>query len=224
MHRFREILEAHDVLRTADISDDDVADYFGHFYEFVLEDREIAFTPEYASETVRRMFDPSSPTAHVARSSNVPPAFVITQRINLGLHAVLGRLRAKRNWRRIAFELWPFVDGDPSTPMGEAEAAWLESRGRMLISRLVFDAPATVFGRAVELPEELGSQDVLIQNRLGTRLARHRTRDLHRRAPRLRRRRTLLLTQSWWGCPLAVRSPPRGPCDQPACQQHEIPR
>ena len=128
VHRFREILEAHDVLRTADISDDDVADYFGHFYEFVIEDREIAFTPEYASETVRRMFDPSSPTAHVARSSNVPPAFVITQRINLGLHAVLGRLRAKRNWRRIAFELWPFVDGDPSTPMGEAEAAWLESR------------------------------------------------------------------------------------------------
>jgi predicted unusual protein kinase regulating ubiquinone biosynthesis (AarF/ABC1/UbiB family) len=128
IHRFRAILEAHDILREAAITDDDVRDYFGHFYEFVLEDREVAFTPEYASETVRRMFDPSSPTAHVAKSSNVPPAFVITQRINLGLHAVLGRLRAKRNWRRIAFELWPFVDGDPSTPMGEAEAAWLESR------------------------------------------------------------------------------------------------
>jgi hypothetical protein len=104
-----------------------VSAYFGHFYEFVLEDREIAFTPEYASETVRRMFDVSSPYAHVAKSSNVPPAFVVTQRINLGLHAVLGQLRAKRNWRRIAFELWPFVDGDPSTPMGEAEAAWLEA-------------------------------------------------------------------------------------------------
>ena len=67
-------------------------EYFGHFYEFVLEDRELAFTPEYASETVRRMFDGSSPYAHVAKASNVPPAFVITQRINLGLHAVLGRL------------------------------------------------------------------------------------------------------------------------------------
>jgi predicted unusual protein kinase regulating ubiquinone biosynthesis (AarF/ABC1/UbiB family) len=122
---FRRVLETHDVLRPTAISDDDVLSYFGHFYEFVLEDRELAFTPEYASETVRRMFDPSSPYAHVARASNVPPAFVITQRINLGLHAVLGHLRARANWRRIAFELWPFTAGDPSTPMGEAEAAWL---------------------------------------------------------------------------------------------------
>ncbi len=122
---FRRVLEAHHVLRPSEISDADVREYFGHFYEFVLEDRELAFTPEYASETVRRMFDVSSPYAHVAKASNVPPAFVITQRINLGLHAVLGRLRAHANWRRIAFELWPFTDGDPSTPMGEAEAAWL---------------------------------------------------------------------------------------------------
>jgi predicted unusual protein kinase regulating ubiquinone biosynthesis (AarF/ABC1/UbiB family) len=122
---FRRVLETHDVLRPSEISDDDVRSYFGHFYEFVLEDRELAFTPDYASETVRRMFDPSSPYAHVARASNVPPAFVITQRINLGLHAVLGHLRARANWRRIAFELWPFTAGDPSTPMGEAEAAWL---------------------------------------------------------------------------------------------------
>jgi predicted unusual protein kinase regulating ubiquinone biosynthesis (AarF/ABC1/UbiB family) len=124
--RFRATLEAHNVLKPSELSDEDVREYFGHFYEFVLEDRELAFTPDYASETVRRMFDVSSPYAHVAKSSNVPPAFVITQRINLGLHAVLGRLRASANWRRIAFELWPFTDGPPSTPMGEAEAAWLE--------------------------------------------------------------------------------------------------
>ena len=127
---FRRVLEANQVLQPSAISDDDVREYFGHFYEFVFEDRELAFTPEYASETVRRMFDATSPYAHVAKASNVPPAFVITQRINLGLHAVLGRLRARRNWRRIAFELWPFVDGDPSTPMGEAEAAWLETHSR----------------------------------------------------------------------------------------------
>jgi predicted unusual protein kinase regulating ubiquinone biosynthesis (AarF/ABC1/UbiB family) len=127
---FRRVLESRDVLRPSNISDEDVLEYFGHFYEFVLEDRELAFTPEYASETVRRMFDVSSPYAHVAKSSNVPPAFVVTQRINLGLHAVLGRLRARRNWRRIAFELWPFTSGRPSTPMGELEAAWLAARSR----------------------------------------------------------------------------------------------
>jgi predicted unusual protein kinase regulating ubiquinone biosynthesis (AarF/ABC1/UbiB family) len=128
--RFRRVLEANNILKPAAIPDEDVGEYFGHFYEFVLEDREVAFTPEYASETVRRMFDVSSPYAHVAKSSNVPPAFVVTQRINLGLHAVLGRLRARRNWRRIAFELWPFVDGPPSTAMGELEAAWLAAHHR----------------------------------------------------------------------------------------------
>jgi predicted unusual protein kinase regulating ubiquinone biosynthesis (AarF/ABC1/UbiB family) len=128
--RFRATLEAHDVLRRdAPFGDDDVREYFGHFYEFVSDDRVVTMTPEYASETVRRFFDLSGPYAHVAKASNVPPAFVITQRINLGLHAVLARLHAAANFRRIAEELWPIVDGPPSTPMGVAEAEWLASRG-----------------------------------------------------------------------------------------------
>jgi len=127
--RFRKALEAHGILRSdPSITDDDVRGYFGHFYEFVMEDRVVSFGPEYASETVRRFFDVNGPYAHVAKASNVPPAFVVTQRINLGLHAVLGRLRATANFRRIAEELWPIVDGPPSTPMGEAEAAWLAGR------------------------------------------------------------------------------------------------
>ena len=32
------------------------------------------------------------------------------------------------SFRRIAEELWPFVAGPPSTPMGEAEAAWLATK------------------------------------------------------------------------------------------------
>jgi hypothetical protein len=40
----------------------------------------------------------------------------------------MGDLGATANWRRIAEELWPFVDGPPSTPMGEREAAWLQAR------------------------------------------------------------------------------------------------
>ena len=62
-------------------------------------------------------FDPSGPYAHVAKASNVPPAFVITQRINLGLHAVLGRLRATANFRAhrrgaVADRRRPAVDPD----------------------------------------------------------------------------------------------------------------
>ena len=55
----------------------------------------------------------------------MPPGMVIIQRINLGLYAILGELHATANWRRIAEELWPFVDGAPSTELGRQEAAWL---------------------------------------------------------------------------------------------------
>jgi predicted unusual protein kinase regulating ubiquinone biosynthesis (AarF/ABC1/UbiB family) len=128
---FRQLMEAHHVLRRdPTLSDHDVAGYFGHFYELVTDDRVFTIDPEYSSETVRMYFDAHSPYAHVTRAANVPPAFVITQRINLGLIAVLGRLHATANFRRIAEEIWPFVAGPPSTPMGEAEATWLADRVR----------------------------------------------------------------------------------------------
>jgi predicted unusual protein kinase regulating ubiquinone biosynthesis (AarF/ABC1/UbiB family) len=111
----------------ADVDDDALEEYFGHFYEFVREDRVATITPAWSSEAVRRYFDPSTEFAEVQRHLNVPPSFVILQRINLGLLAVLGELNATRNWRRVAEELWPFVDGPPSTPLGEAEARWLRS-------------------------------------------------------------------------------------------------
>ena len=45
---------------------------------------------------------------------------VIIQRINLGLFAVLGELGATGNWRRIAEEIWPFVDGPAVDAAGRA--------------------------------------------------------------------------------------------------------
>jgi hypothetical protein len=42
--------------------------------------------------------------------------------------AILGDLHATANFRRIAHELWPWVDGPPSTAHGEAEAHWLAQR------------------------------------------------------------------------------------------------
>jgi hypothetical protein len=59
---------------------------------------------------VRRFFDLRSP---VADYISVPRSYVILQRINLGLFAVLGELSATANWRAIAEEIWPFVQGPP---------------------------------------------------------------------------------------------------------------
>ena len=55
---------------------------------------------------------------------NVPRPYAILQRINLGLFAVLGELSATADWRASSEEIWPFTQGPPATPMGEAEAAW----------------------------------------------------------------------------------------------------
>jgi len=60
----------------------------------------------------------------VAGYISVPRPYVILQRINLGLFAVLGELSATADWRAISEEIWPFVQGPPATPMGEAEAQW----------------------------------------------------------------------------------------------------
>jgi hypothetical protein len=62
------------------------------------------------------------------KAANLPPSMVIVQRINLGLYALFGDLRARNNWRRIAEELWPFVGAEPATPMGERIAEWEDSR------------------------------------------------------------------------------------------------
>jgi hypothetical protein len=104
--------------------------YFGHFYDFVMEDREVTITTEWSSETVERFFSPNSPHAPIAKAANLPPSFVIIQRINLGLMAILGELHATANFRRIAEEMWPWVAGEPSTEMGKAEAAWRVERHR----------------------------------------------------------------------------------------------
>ncbi|MGQ0824574.1 MAG: ABC1 kinase family protein [Actinomycetota bacterium] len=125
---YRRTLEAGNILQAgAPITDDEVKAYFGHFYEFVMEDGVVSFDDEYASESVRKIFDLQR-NHEVTRYANVPPMLLISQRINLGLHAVLARLHATANFRRIAEELWPFVDAPPSTTMGEVEAAWLASR------------------------------------------------------------------------------------------------
>jgi predicted unusual protein kinase regulating ubiquinone biosynthesis (AarF/ABC1/UbiB family) len=105
-------------------TDDEVEDYFGHFYDFVLRDEVATITSEYASETVRRFFDTSGPYGPIMKASNVPASFVIIQRINLGLYAIFGQLHATANWRRISEELWPFVGGPPSTELGRKAAAW----------------------------------------------------------------------------------------------------
>ena len=120
---FRSILERAGMLQPdAPVTTEAVGEYFSHFYDTVRTDAEMTWTREYANSIVRHTFDRTSP---ISQYATVPRAFVFIQRINLGLYALLGELGARGNYRRIASELWPFVDAEPSSDLGRAEAAWL---------------------------------------------------------------------------------------------------
>jgi predicted unusual protein kinase regulating ubiquinone biosynthesis (AarF/ABC1/UbiB family) len=120
---FRGILERAGMLQPgAPVGDPEVGEYFSQFYESVREDKQVTWSGEYSSRIVRHTFDRTSP---ISQYATVPRAFVFIQRINLGLYALLGELGATGNYRRMAEELWPFVQGPPSTPLAEREQPWL---------------------------------------------------------------------------------------------------
>jgi predicted unusual protein kinase regulating ubiquinone biosynthesis (AarF/ABC1/UbiB family) len=125
---FRRSLENAGFLRPhAPLSTEVIVEHLAVFYDTIREPGALTITGDYASAVVRRFFDVRSP---VAAYVSIPRSYVILQRINLGLFAVLGQLTATADWRAIAEEIWPFVRGPASTPMGQAEAAWRARRGR----------------------------------------------------------------------------------------------
>lgn len=112
----------------APYSTEELMDYFGYFYHPVLEDRTFTYTNSYAREALKRTFDPAGEHTEMMKWFNLPPAFVVLNRIQWGLNAVLASLEAEANWRAISEELWPWTDRGPSSPLGELEHAWLASR------------------------------------------------------------------------------------------------
>ena len=126
---FRRSLETSGFLRPgAPLSTEAIIEHLAVFYDTIREPGPVTITSDYASSVVRRFFDLRSP---VAQYIAVPRSYVILQRINLGLFAVLGELSATADWRAIAEEIWPFVQGPASTPIGQAEAAWRAQRQAM---------------------------------------------------------------------------------------------
>lgn len=113
----------------APFSDAEVEDYFSYYYRYVLEDRPITIDTEYAAAGFGHLFDTNGPYQDLMRFLNVPPSFVVVQRITLGLMGLFAQLEATANWRRIAAELWPFTSSPPSTPMGREILAWRERSG-----------------------------------------------------------------------------------------------
>ncbi len=144
--KFRRVVEDAGLLPVgAPFSDAEVEHYFEFYYSYLLDDVPVTLDHDFAARGVAHLFgasasdgvassEVSSPpvdrNSELIKILNVPPSFVILQRITLGLMGLLADLEATQNWRRIAEELWPFVAASPSTPMGEEIAAWRSSRGQ----------------------------------------------------------------------------------------------
>jgi ABC1 atypical kinase-like domain len=109
------------LLPGAPVSTQTVVEQMAIFYDTVREPGPMTMTGQYASAVADRLVDRHSPLAAYVQ---LPRSYVILQRINLGLYALLGELSATADWRRIAEEIWPFTQAPPSTPIGTAEAAW----------------------------------------------------------------------------------------------------
>jgi predicted unusual protein kinase regulating ubiquinone biosynthesis (AarF/ABC1/UbiB family) len=107
----------------APVSDERLAEFSEVFWGPIRRDQPTTITEDYASKVSRRYVTGRATDGDVIKWAGLPPAFVILHRINFGLLAILGRLEATANWRRIAEELWP-IDGPPSTSLGEEEASW----------------------------------------------------------------------------------------------------
>ena len=88
------------------------------------EDGEREITPEYVMGVISAISDPRSDFYALMRRENVPANELMGRRMEIGVLAVLGQLRARRNWHRIAREWW---FGDEPRPSSGAGRFW---RGR----------------------------------------------------------------------------------------------
>lgn len=102
-----------------------VYDYVSSPYVPYLTD-EFTFTRDWMRDTLATILDVQGPHAQVIEQLNMPPSFVILDRVIWGVSAILGKLEAHAPWRAMLLEYTN--DGDPATELGATEAAWSRSR------------------------------------------------------------------------------------------------
>jgi predicted unusual protein kinase regulating ubiquinone biosynthesis (AarF/ABC1/UbiB family) len=83
------------------------------------EDGEREITPDYVMGVISAVSDPRSAFYALMRRETIPANELMGRRMEIGVLAVLGQLRASRNWHRIAREWW-FGDA-PETDLGRLE-------------------------------------------------------------------------------------------------------
>jgi len=92
-----------------------------------MRDKELTIDSELVMRAIAAVTDPRSEFFDMMRRENIPANELMGRRMESGVLAVLGQLRATRNWMRIAREWW-FAD-EPATELGREEWAYWEGKG-----------------------------------------------------------------------------------------------
>jgi hypothetical protein len=109
--------------RERDIDPRKLLRWFRMFNEPILDDAPWEYTPEFAKEVIRTTTDPRAGYIDMLRKLNLPPDYLMLNRIQWGVNSILGRLHATANWYRISDEF--LCDGPPATELGAEEAAFM---------------------------------------------------------------------------------------------------
>ncbi len=124
----------------APIGTDAVVAHMELFYDTIRRRGPRTMTTEYASAVARRYVDFSSPLAAFAQ---IPRSYVLVQRINLGLFAILGQMNATADWRA-------HLRGDLAVRRGPAEHP--DGRSRAPLARAARRRPAVRLAASPLLP------------------------------------------------------------------------
>jgi predicted unusual protein kinase regulating ubiquinone biosynthesis (AarF/ABC1/UbiB family) len=101
---------------------DELSEYVGDSIWWYTTDEEITLTPEIATQVMIEASDPRSSHFRHMRHQDMRPEHLFGRRMEMLTLAVLGQLRSRNNWHRIARE-WMYEDA-PVTELGRAEAAF----------------------------------------------------------------------------------------------------
>ena len=116
-----ELLAERGFLRTPDrVDPDTLMDYVTDALWWYIVDEEVELTPEIATAVLIEASDPRSSHFGDMRHQDMRPEHLFGRRVEMLTLAVLGQLRARNNWHRIARE-WVYGD-PPVTELGRAEA------------------------------------------------------------------------------------------------------
>lgn len=96
-----------------------------------MDDREIEIDPPLVMRMIEVTHDPRSEYFDLMRRESIPADELMGRRMEIGVVAVLGQLRAKRNWHQIMRE-WVYAD-PPATELGRQEWEYFEDRGVMQV-------------------------------------------------------------------------------------------